>query len=138
MAKLPNQKKLRKEDIPDSPDWFGVVIDVMNSFMESVYFALNKQITFNDNIACQIKDINFTTSSIYSTGLLVDFGKLQFTHTLKTKPQGLFIMQLTQSNNAPIIKTVSCDWNQEGGLVYINYISGLEDSTTYNLRVMVF
>ena len=137
MAKLPVQKRLRREDLPDAPGWMDVVIDVINSFLESLYFALNKQITFTDNIACQIKQLSFLTNSTYSGGILAGFTKIQFNHNLKTKPIGVEILQILPNSGTPIIKPVCLSWSQENGNVYINYITGLENSTTYNLVILV-
>lgn len=141
MAKLPNQKRILREDLKEAPNWIERLITPLNSFMESVYYALNKNITFNENIACQIKTINFTTNSDYSTASPVvnGFTQLQFRHSLRTRPQGVIIMQTIkkESSYVAITEAVTLDWYENNGIIYINYISGLEDSQEYDIKLLV-
>lgn len=141
MAKLPNQKRITREDLREAPNWIVRLLTPLNSFMETVYYALNRDITYTENIACQIKEIDFTTQADYSTASpVVDgFPPLQFTHTLKTKPIGVEKLQIIENGNADTVITevVSLDWYSSNGVVYITYITGLKDSTEYTIRVLV-
>jgi len=65
MAQLPNQKRILKEDLREAPSWIDKLLYPLNSFMESVYFALNRNLNFQENIASQIYEIEFTTASDY-------------------------------------------------------------------------
>ncbi len=69
MAKLPEQRRILKEDLQDAPSWIDKLISPINSFFEDLYFALNKNITFRENIAAQIREIDFETSSDYDPGV---------------------------------------------------------------------
>jgi len=141
MAKLPNQKRVLREDLKDAPSWIDRLITPLNSFMESVYYALNKNITFNENIASQIKEIEFTTLSTYSTASpkIDGFQVIQFPHSLKNKPFGVTIQQITEKSGTynPITSPVCIDWYDNNGVININYITGLEDSKTYIIRLLV-
>lgn len=141
MARLPNQKRIMREDLQDAPSWIDRLLFPLNSFMESVYYALNKNITFNENIACQIREITFTTPSTYGVGspVGVDFDEIRFSNQLRTVPQGVIIMQLniTNSVDTPLYTAQSLHWYHDDGIIYIPYISGLSASTDYTLRVLV-
>lgn len=141
MARLPNQKRILREDIKEAPNWITRLLTPLNSFMETVYYALNRDITFTENIACQIKEITFNSKSDYSTASPVEDGflELQFRHSLKTKPKGLLIQQLITDGNVQAVHTtpVTLSWYENNGVVYINYITGLADSTSYTIRLLV-
>lgn len=141
MAKLPNQKRILREDIQEAPNWIVRLLTPLNSFMETVYYALNKDITFTENIACQIKTVDFSTPSNYTSASpkTDGFVPLQFTHTLRNKPQGVMIMQLVEEENTGTVITsaVSLDWYEINGTVYISYITGLKDSTEYSIKLLV-
>lgn len=63
--KLPNLKRLVREDFPDAPDWLGDLFDTINPFIESVYSGFNHQLTFGDNLGCQVATVEFTTPASY-------------------------------------------------------------------------
>lgn len=136
MAFLPTVKSIRREDIgPDAPDWVDNLLGPLTTFMEAIYSALNKQITFQENIACTIREFQFSTSSTYTTG---DFEVITFPSGLKTKPIGCMILQILNTSNASVIKqAVSLHWEDLSGTITIRYISGLDDSTKYSMRVLV-
>lgn len=136
MAFLPTVKSIRREDIgPEAPDWVDNLLGPLTTFMEAIYSALNKQITFQENIACTIREFQFSTSSTHTTG---DFEAITFPSGLKTKPIGCMILQILNTSNASVIKqAVSLHWEDLSGTITIRYISGLDDSTKYSMRVLV-
>jgi hypothetical protein len=140
MAKLPNIKKISREDVKDAPSWIDRIINPLNTFMEQVYYALNKNITFSENIACNIKDLEFKSLSTYTTAIPTSsgFSKISFTHGL-SKVSGVLVLQLSEKgNNYTILTSASTiDWSESNGTIHINYITGLSDSKTYSLRVLV-
>ncbi len=89
MGKLPPQKKILKEDLKGAPSWINPLIDTVNNFMETTYSLFNKNITDTENIACQIKDIIYKTTSAYPVADV-----LEFQSELKTKATGLLVLQL--------------------------------------------
>jgi hypothetical protein len=137
MAVLPNQKRISREDLKEAPSWIEKMLYPVNSFFESVYSALNKDLTFADNIVSQIKEIQFTTASDY---VLNDtFEVLNFTHTLKNKPIGCIVLQIYQRTDdyQTITTPVTIDWIEINGVISINFVTGLDDSKKYTLRVLV-
>lgn len=136
MAKLPSIKRVLREDVKEAPNWIERILLPMNTFFESVYQALNKNITFTENIACQVKDIKFTTSSTYSSG---DFEPLKFVSTLRVKASGLILLQIFEDAGSyvPMTQGVHLDWVEINGTININHISGLDNSKTYYLKVLL-
>lgn len=138
MAKIPAVKSIRIEDIsPEAPSWINNLLSPLNSFMENIYSALIKNITFTDNIACMIKDIDFRTTGNYSSSK--EFEIINITNTLKTSAQGLFIMQLYNSSDpySKITNAVTPFWLDDNGIIKIQYITGLADSTQYKGKVLI-
>lgn len=69
MAKLPIQRRIMREDLKDAPSWIERLIGFINPFFEDIYYAMNKQITFRENIDCDILEIEFETSPDYDPGV---------------------------------------------------------------------
>lgn len=138
MAKLPVIKRVLREDIPDAPDWIGRLLYPMNLFFENVYNALNRDLTFSENIRSQTKTINFSTSSAYD-GTAANFETLEFSLEGVPSPQGLFILSLVEDadNFTPIEGSPFMNWQAINGVMQISLITGLTASKTYNLNVLV-
>lgn len=136
MAFLPTVKSIRREDIgPEAPDWVDNLLAPLTTFMETIYSAFNKQITFQENIACTIREFQFNTDSTYTSG---DFTAITFPSGLKTRPIGCYVMQILNTTDASVItNAVSLYWEDLSGTIKISYISGLNDSTKYSVRVLV-
>ena len=111
MARLPIIKRITREDVSQAPSWIENLIFPINQFMESVFRALDRNLTFTDNFSAQIQEIEFDTSSAYD-GTAANFDTLEFSRTIKTLPRGLFLMQILQveDNHTPIESAVYIDW----------------------------
>lgn len=125
----------------DAPSWIENLLNPLNSFMDSVYRALNKSLTFTDNISSEIRVLSIQTLPTYSTASpkTEGFVPIQFVHSVRSKPFGLLVAQLVEQGQDYIIITepVSVDWYEINGTVFINYITGLKDSTNYKLTVLL-
>lgn len=131
--RLPPQKKILREDLKDAPSWISVVINVVNSFMGSTYNALNKNITYPDNIACQIKLLTVKTTAAYPT-----MEEITFQSELSTKAIGCNIMQVFEkSTYTPPTGAVTVNWIEDNGTIVIKNITGLDVSKTYMVRLIV-
>lgn len=130
--RLPLISKFRREDFPDAPSWIDRMFFILNQFMDSIYAGLKNNITFQDNIACQIKPLTF---SVGSTGVLP---KLQFAYTLNSKPIGVLLLQLTNTTTNALINTpISIQWSQGKGSVSIDKITGIEANNSYSVTLLV-
>jgi hypothetical protein len=135
VGRLPEIRRILREDIKEAPSWIEKLLTPLNSFMSVVYENLNKNITFRENIACQIKEMEFETLATYSS---LDWTLVQF-KGLSYKATGVLLMQLYEKADTyiPIKKAVSIDWLDLNGSININYISGLENSKKYFARFLV-
>lgn len=132
--KLPSQKKILKEDLKDAPSWIDGVITPVNTFMESTYQALNKNITFTENIASFVKEISYTTVAAYPVGQ----EQIKFQNTLKVRASGVMVMQVyDKSNYTPAPGPVYIPWVENLGYIQIDTITGLEANKTYMIRLLV-
>jgi hypothetical protein len=102
-----------------------------------VYTALSGNLTFGENIASQSKQLTFETSTTYSAG---DFTAISFPKTIRNRAEGVLLMRIYEngvSNYSPILNAVYIDWYEDAGNIVIGYVTGLQDSTSYTLKLMV-
>lgn len=131
--RLPTQKKILREDLKDAPGWITGVIDPINNFMEVVYQALNKNITYSENVAAFVKELTYTTPSTYPT-----MDDVEFVSVLKTKATGLQLLQIIdKATYAPPAGPVYVPWVEDNGTIVISPITGLAASKTYVVRLLV-
>ena len=141
MAKI-TAKRLLKEDLQkDSkeslPTWLDALIYVFNLFLEQVTRAFSRGITFQENIRSQEYEFKVITSSNYTSG---NWTIIRFKWDFPViNPRGVIILTAVQTgvNYTPLQKAVSCDWLYVNGSIEIRYVSGLDDSKTYQIRVLV-
>jgi hypothetical protein len=132
--KLPTQKKVLKEDVKGAGPWITPLLDTLNSFMEIIYQAMNRNITFRENIACQIKEITYKTPSTYPASV----EQFRFISTLKTKATGVIAIQAYErSTYVPAEGPVYAPWVEDNGDIVLSTITGLEADKTYVIRLLV-
>lgn len=138
MGKLPTIKKVLNEDIKSLPNEIkqGIqpIINTINNFMEVVYQNFNKNVTFEQNVACFVKEIVYKTPSTYPTMENVEFGS-----ELKSKASGLMLVQaLVRGTYVPVTTAVYVPWVENNGVIVIYPIVGLQADTTYTIRLLIF
>jgi hypothetical protein len=131
-VKLPQVDQIRKEDMPDAPDWINVIISAMDRFNNFVYRALDRNIN-EDNIDEQIKTFDISQNEI-TTG----YG---FKSELKrVSPRMVILGKIVEKNigyHNPITSAVHIDWVYEDGLIKIKNITGIDSSKEYTVTVLV-
>ena len=140
MASLPSQKRILREDLTEAPIWIDKLLWPLNKFMETIYYALDKNITFEDNIAAQKRTINFTTGTYIGSPMTADnFPLIQFTSTLRTVPAGIMLLNIYESDNIgePLIEPTTLSWYYNNGTITVTYITGLSDDTDYTMTLLV-
>ncbi len=131
--KLPQTKKILREDLKDAPDWIRGVIEPINSFMENVYQALNKSITYQENLRCFIKEITYKTTSLYPVA-----DDIEFMNDLKVKATGIIVLQAVEKGTyVPAAGPVYVPWVEDNGTLVIKSITGLEADKTYIIRLLI-
>lgn len=141
MSKLPTIKALTREDLKDAPDWIIGLIDPLNSFMRSTYAALDRDITFTENIASALKEISFTTRSDYLTATPLDsgFDIQQIYNPLRVKPTAVHLGKIVDLTGYKVITNpVFIYWEFLDGYIKIKYVTGLAPSNKYQLNLLIF
>lgn len=138
MARLPLVKRILKEDLPEAPDWVTRLLYPLNLFFENVYNALNKNITFSENIQSEIKTLTFATNSAYD-GTQANFDVLKFPRGLKVQPTGLLLLKIVQVEDSftSITTAPFVNWADINGVINIYLITGLTASKTYKISVLL-
>ena len=127
--KLPIIKKILREDISTAPSWIDQVIGPINSFMETIYMSMNKNLTFTENLASFVKELTYKAD-----GTTV----VSFPNTLKTKAMGVVLLQAFQKKDyTPVLTTVYIPWVESNNEIKISPIIGLTNGETYTIRVLV-
>jgi hypothetical protein len=136
--KLPIYKRIRREDVPDLPDSIGRLLYPLNSFMDTVWNTLNKNITFADNFQSFQKSLEFTTNANYTSGV---WEPLVFAipDTFKVRVSGVLVLQLLPKDISLVtnVSGLYVAWREIDRTVEVPWIGGLADSTTYNVSFLV-
>lgn len=133
--RLPSQKKVLREDLKEAAKGLEPLIDVINSFMEAVYQALNRNLTLDQNIACFVKEITYQTPSTYPLGVDV----VEFTSELRAKAIGLTVLQVVdKATYTPPAGPVYAPWVENNGSIQVSTITGLAASKAYTVRLLVY
>ena len=138
MARLPEHRELNLDMIPDMPDWFEPAHLIINDDLGTLYDALNGNIGI-ENMKSAYRDINFTTDSTYIASQT--FPLIRFKSPLKGKAHKLIIVQILYADTPTVAITSNVgvpNWdNVDNNNILIRFIPGLEDSTSYKLRIEI-
>ncbi len=122
-----------REDLKDAPQWVDGIINPVNSFMEYIYQALNKNISYADNIACSIREFTYVTPSTYPT-----MDDVEFISGIKVKATDVRLMQVYEkATYLPPTSAVSIPWIESNGSIIIKAIPGLAASKSYLIRIKI-
>lgn len=119
MAALPPLKRVTTEDFPEQKGWIAKLLQPLNSFFDSVYNALNKNLTFADNFKAMVKTV--TVDNTQAT-----FSPIHVASTIG-RPAGLWVVGLVDKAGQPatVRGAVSVDWTYVNGTISINRVGGL-------------
>lgn len=139
MAKVPSVRRITIDAIGGAiPTWFSEgVLYILNLLIDSQVTSLDKGLTVAENMNAQVKELTFTTSSTYTGG---DWTTIKFKHSLFGKASGVSIAQIwVKDDRSLVIKSATTlDWTEENGQIKVRYISGLNNSLTYTVRLHVW
>lgn len=131
--RLPQIKRILKEDLGAGvPTWVDRLISPLNTFMEAVYQALNKNITFSENIASFFVELTVKTDGSST------FEAMSFLNQIKTRPRAVLICQAYVKETFAPVAAAAIAWNTDGTNVTVSEITGLSASTNYVVRLLVF
>lgn len=133
MARIPDFKRIAKEDFSaeDRPLIEKLAFPI-NSHIEQVRSALSKNIDF-DNLAQELKTIDFTTGA---NGQPIN--PVSFRSELSNRIQGIMPVRvvITSSNTSFATQIPLLSWSQEGNIVSILSIGGLDPETGYSITLL--
>lgn len=137
MARLPEIKRIQREDIAEADSWITKLLFPLNRFMETVYSALNKQLTLQENIRASIASIDVETASDYE--LNNTFEEINLSKNFNENATAVFIGQIYERGKEfdKIINPVQVDWIESQGQIKIKFISGLSNSTKYKIKLII-
>lgn len=116
--------QIKREDLPEAPDWINKLIGPINMFMENVYRALDNNLTFQENIVGVFKEIYVSTDDL--PYLMVN--------PLKVKPKAVLVGQVRQDvgYHADETTAMMADWEiTEDGKIKIHNLAGLDTNKHY-------
>jgi hypothetical protein len=133
--KVQSFKRITTESV--SEDYVPIVDSIgysVNTFAEEVINALNKNITVEDNLNMEFKELEVTVNN---NG--VPNKELQFTTNLRTRLKGLTVIKienLTNSNSyltgAPFVT-----FNQSSQLLTVKQVTGLISNNKYKITLLL-
>lgn len=136
MAKIQGFRRIIKEDF-DSKEQ-GLIDKLafpINIMFESLVSALNKRLTFQDNINSQIVDV-FVTVDVTGTPSKTTAFKSDVTGQV----QGLWVVRADNLDNPGTYPTSApfISYSSNGTQVIVNNITGLQAGERYKLRILAF
>lgn len=124
------KNRMELQELGDWEDSKPIIADVFNKFVDRMYTALNKDLTFGDNFDATIKELDFKFAEL----------PLSFQSGTKRRPRGLVLLKIediTTGDHVVLTSLSVPDWTEEDGQVTLNYINGLEDGPLYKARFLI-
>lgn len=137
MAKLPTLKRLFKNEFkPEYSDLVEKLIVSINNGFDNIYDSLNNKITLKNNMLCDIKDVEASVSP--SGDLLNDINLyLTFNNNVNS-----VVIGMVQNKTTPVLypkNGVTVIWEPVSqGIIKIKHISGLQEGSIYNIRLVIY
>lgn len=133
--KLASFKRLVKDTIPkEFHDIIDVVGNSINPFSEDIQNALNKNLTVDDNLNMEYKQLEFT---VRDTGLPVN--TTQFKTIVTGKIRGITVERVENLTNTGAFPTGApfITYNQNDRLITIQHITGLSAGYKYRVTLLI-
>lgn len=135
MAKLNVTKRIVTEDFaPEDQQLVEKLAFTMNSFFEQTAAALSKNITIEDNLNMEVKDVVVAVD-----GSGVPTSTTSFQCSLKTRVRGLLVIRAQNSTDATVFPSGAplVSYSQNGSLITVSHITGLQAGYSFKLTILV-
>jgi hypothetical protein len=130
MADLPRIRRFLLEDFQSQKEWIGPLFESLNQIIDTLYSALNKGLTFRENVRSAVRTLEFTQRS--------NTYPLKFPWGLRgSGPTALIVVRVVYGSTAPTT-TVGCDWEFDGTNIVIKSFFGLTPDEKYKITVVAF
>mgnify|MGYP001558008229 CR=1 len=132
--KLGSFKRINTTDYPeDNQELIETLGRQLNDGIEQVYFTLNGKLTFDDNFAATVKDVEVTVGAngnpINRTSVV-----LNTTNIVK----GTLVVSAVNVSNKGVFPTGApfVSFTQSGGLLFIDNVTNLQPNNRYIIRLI--
>lgn len=125
-----NPQQFTTEDFPDQAKWIGKLFQGLNQFIGDVVNAFSNQLTVQENLYQEIKEIKWVNSTQNLP--------LKFRTKFAVYPKGLtpiYLLDNTTGNYSNLQPWVS--WSYSDGQIIISEVTGLTPNITYTIRLLV-
>ena len=120
MSLLPPLKRIYEQDVENS---ISPLLALLNNIFQSLWNALNRNLTFQENIRSQVINIDYVGGST-----------INISTNLKAPLLGVLVLQTAIG---PVTGGVMAVWQQTGQVVEIKQITGLTAGSQYKLRLLL-
>lgn len=133
--KLSSFKRIITQDFPkESQKMIEQLGSTLNDSFTQIYSAINKRLTFADNIACTVKDVQVMVDSSGNTTQIASFSL-----DVPNMPVlGVVVIKAENLTNSAVYPTTApfISYQIVGNTVRINNITGLQENNVYRLKVI--
>lgn len=133
--KLPSYRRIITQDFKEEDrELVEQIGSNINDAFNSVYAVLQKRVSFADNIASTVRTIDITVDSTGKPTQATSF-KLDVTNT---SVLGVIVLSALNLTNSAVYPTAMpfISYTQNGDIIYINNITGLQARNQYRLVVL--
>lgn len=129
----------QKVDTRNWPAWLSTLQNGWDQTQRYLQLVFSKNITFQDNILCQLKQLTVTTSATYGTPPVLDtFTPIIYQSTLKAPVTAIMLASIRRIDGEPLTEAVSLCARTDNSSVRIDYITGLSPGVSYAFTVLTF
>lgn len=134
MARLPPLRRIDARELGEwSAAWGARLLDRLNQFLVAVHAALDGRLLLGENVDGGYFEFEFSTLAGYAGG---SWNELR---AVAGRPiQACWVGRIVQleSTYTPILTPVHVDWIQFDGQLHVRYVSGLQASKSYSMRLV--
>lgn len=126
---LPDVRRLNREDFQNAPDWLDPMLNVLNSFMDSVYNIMNRNVSLTQNLNFQIYSMSLETDS---NG---DIKPLKIKTTVRGKVVGIIPVRIISTDTSLLSPFIY--FTQSEDTLTITNIANLNNDQKYKIIVLI-
>lgn len=135
MASPPSIQRFYSDDYKEAPDWFKkTFLNTLNLFVFPTYNALDKNLTVDENLNQGYVSISVTGSATPTNNTV------SFLNPIEGTPTGVTVVNVqitgTPTPSYPT-SAIQVFWSFDGSSIQVGAITGLANSTTYDITLRV-
>jgi len=134
---LPNFQRLYSNDYaPEQQALISKLAASLNIGIDTLYQALNKKVSLNDNVDCIVKDVEVIVGA---DGVPTNGASLKLTDTTRSII-GMQVIRASNLTNTSIYPSggIFITYAQQQTGVSISHVTGLQASNKYSLKIVAY